>query len=1693
MSTAFGSGGNVYIDGNTNAQAYLTGGTFANHFYIVGNGWSESAGSLGAIRFQAASISGQVTLLGNATIDAYQAAGIISGVIDDGGNGFGLTTNNSTGGTLTLTATNTFTGITTIGNGTLQIGNGTTDGSIATSSNIIDNGALLYNLIGSQSYANVISGIGTLTKTGAGTLTLSGASTYSGGTTVSTGTLAVTNLSGSATGTGLVTVNGGTAAQGALTGTGIITGGVTLATSTASRFSQGATLNPGTVGTAGTLTINAVALTTQNFSNLNFDLNTAQTAGGGVNDLISTNVVPVIGGSTQINANALSTLTLGGAYTLINGYTGTIASPGNLGAGTLSGDATHSLGMILNNANSLQILIGAATPTSAWFNGTTNVNWNQMAASTAATNWVTTSGGGTDTFALPGSTTDVHFYATTANTGNLATTLGQNFTINSLTFDGGSLTSAVSIAGNTLTINAGSGSGITVNSSAGAVTISSNVALGAAQTWTNNSANALTVSGVVSGAGFTLAKSGAGTLILSGVNTYTGNTTISASSGTLQIGGAGSLGAGAYAGNIAIGSGSTLQYSSSAAQTLSGVISGVGSLTKDTSGSTLTLSNSNTLTGALNVNAGVLTYTGGGSVISFGSTLATTTVSIASGATLKLSGSANNELEVYGTWTINGTLANPTNFANSIRTTSVILNGGTMTSSGGNTGNAATYGAFLEYQNTTITANGTGNIISGNGDFGINSGTTLTLLTPLIGDTLTASALLKNSSGAGALTKSGLGTVTLNAANTYTGATTVKAGTLSLDMSLHNTGVLASTSALVLGGGMLSITGMTGAFASTQTLASLSLTAGTSSSIVLNPNSGTSTTLTFTSPTLNTGAGAAVNFNLSAGTTNASTSTIGNTIVAWNPTLTAGGIIGGGYTVTDTGGTGYATVASGNVVRLADNGSSGLPVSGGVSTTNYFVNQSYSTTDSTIPGSLIEALQGNVAANTVTVDTTGLASGANLALGANTLTITAGGGFVFSGANPYTITGAGGIATSAAAGAMTFNNLNSSTVTINAPILANGANTVAFTGTGTTILTGTSTYTGATTIASGTTLQFGNGTTGNDGAIANASNIANNGSLVYNLFATKAYSGIISGAGSLTMSGTGPLTLTGANSFTGVTSINSGTMTLGVGGTLANTSGITIASGATLNLSGTGNNQLVGTTQTGSLTINGTLNTTTNEANTMYFATLTMNNGIMASTVTNSTAFGAFFFNFNRTITANGASNSITGVGVLGISAGNTLTLSTPLSGDALSVPGTIGIGASGTAGGIAKTGLGTLTISAVETYTGATTVSAGTLTLSTTGALNNAGGGSVNVASGAQLNINTTGNNSLPRGTGATWTVAGTILVATNANTLPSGASAITLNSGTLAATTSNGAGNYFTTANSTITATGASFISGGNFSINNSATLTLSPTNSSDTLTASTAIIGAAGNNLAKSGLGTVTLSGANTYAGTTAVNAGTLVVNGNQTSATGNVSVAASANLGGIGTLGGAVTVSANGTIQGGDSVTNTFGKLNVANNVTLNTNAILQTQVSATGGNANTGSNTTSSLINLTGAHQLNLASGGIPFTINLVNTGTAFNTATPTTYMIDLATVSSSGGSIAVNGTTITPGNTISSTNYSITGITSYQTASLGVLLDSTDGLQALQLTVTTTPEPHHIMLICVGVLLAGYAIRRRIQLGAVRA
>jgi fibronectin-binding autotransporter adhesin len=114
------------------------------------------------------------------------------------------------------------------GNGLLDLTNlrnGVTIGSLAGNGMVLPDDQRL--TIGGNDLSTVFSGViqapGSVTKVGTGTLTLAGANTYTGYTTVTAGTLKVTNRSGSATGTGAVQVTAGT-----LGGSGIIAGNVTI-------------------------------------------------------------------------------------------------------------------------------------------------------------------------------------------------------------------------------------------------------------------------------------------------------------------------------------------------------------------------------------------------------------------------------------------------------------------------------------------------------------------------------------------------------------------------------------------------------------------------------------------------------------------------------------------------------------------------------------------------------------------------------------------------------------------------------------------------------------------------------------------------------------------------------------------------------------------------------------------------------------------------------------------------------------------------------------------------------------------------------------------------------------------------------------------------------------------------------------------------------------------------------------------------------------------------------------------------------------------------------------------------------------------------------------------------------------------------------------------------------------------------
>jgi fibronectin-binding autotransporter adhesin len=94
-----------------------------------------------------------------------------------------------------------------------------------------------------------------------------------------------------------------------------------------------------------------------------------------------------------------------------------------------------------------------------------------------------------------------------------------------------------------------------------------------------------------------------------------------------------------------------------------------------------------------------------------------------------------------------------------------------------------------------------------------------------------------------------------------------------------------------------------------------------------------------------------------------------------------------------------------------------------------------------------------------------------------------------------------------------------------------------------------------------------------------------------------------------------------------------------------------------------------------------------------------------------------------------------------------------------------------------------------------------------------------------------------------------------------------------------------------------------------------------------------------LTKQGNGTLTLAADNSYTGATTVSAGSLIINGNQSAATGVLNVASGATLGGSGTIGGATTIS------GIHSPGNSAGVQTFASNLTYNGTPTVQWELTA----------------------------------------------------------------------------------------------------------------------------------------------------
>ncbi|WP_274704719.1 autotransporter-associated beta strand repeat-containing protein [Aquabacter cavernae] len=1082
---------------------------------------------------------------------------VISGVIGTAG---GTLTKLGTG-TLTLTAANTYTGATTITAGTLALSG---SGSIATSASVLVDGTFdisgisgagtsVTNLSGDTTtgivalgtktltvtqqteflqLAGGLTGSGTLIKQGAEVLTLSGdSSTYSGTVQVNAGTLSITDWG--ATTAGHVGGNVSVASGGTLEAAGAtIDGAVTIASGGILEWTR----NGPTIGNVemGSLTLDAGSVTRINLK------------------------APASGTSIfQVSGNAA-----------VNGTLNLVSAPDN-GAGvyrviTTGGTLTNN-GLVLGEtqpdytfridtqAQSLDVVVTTLDTTVQYWSadGTTRGgggNW------TSFNNWLGADGG----------------YAVWA--GGTAVFDGP---IGSVSVDGTQSFNTIEFLSSGYVLQAG---------------VSGQLNLGTGgRLWAEGEDIIVTVSAPIIGTG-ALTKIGEGTVVLSGNNTYLGGTILQA--GTLEIYSDANLGDAAgtitFAGgelearttltsarNIVLNTQGVISVDEDSTFTLTGIISGTGSLAFG--GGTLVLTGTNTYQGATIIGGGTLSLTGTGSIATSSGVQADGTLDISgttAGASItSLSGTGSVAL---GAQTL--TLTNASGaFSGTIGGTGgLTLSGGTQALSGVNgfTGATNIAGGTLALTGTGSLAASSGLQVGGTFDIsGVSGGgTSIRTLSGAGTVVLGANVLtLTNAagnfqggiSGTGGLTL-GSGTQMLSGTNSYSGTTTIAAGA-----------TLIATSSGAMSGGPVNLEGTLQITATTATIGGLTGTgtvtmpSGTAS-LVIAPASGSTSVF--------------------AGSL---TSTAGVTILPGTPVIR---IIGTSDSVQDdevandtlilTGENSYTDPIAaatllvnfwGNLTAAAG-ASLGL-VLNGPGTQVLTADHTYTGGTTILQGTLqlgnggtSGSIQGDVAnSGTLAFNRSGTATFAGDVSGTGGLTQMGPGTLILTGDNSYT----GG--TTIAAGTLQVGNGGTQgsiqgDVVNNGVLVFNRSGSVTFSGAvsgggsltqvgpGTLILTGDSTYTGGTTITGGT-LQIGAG--GATGAILG--NVVNNGALVFNRSGSLTLAGAISGTGSLTQTGPGTLILTGASSYSGGTSVTGGTLVLG-SSTAAGTGAIALLDGTTLAL-----------------------------------------------------------------------------------------------------------------------------------------------------------------------------------------------------------------------------------------------------------------------------------------------------------------------------------------------------------------------------------------------------------------------------------------------------------------------------------------------------------------------------------------------
>ncbi|MEN3943578.1 autotransporter-associated beta strand repeat-containing protein [Prosthecobacter sp. SYSU 5D2] len=400
--------------------------------------------------------------------------------------------------------------------------------------------------------------------------------------------------------------------------------------------------------------------------------------------------------------------------------------------------------------------------------------WGGDASSSFQTlgNWWADLNRSTAATAIPGAA-DVAIFNALAPVPSQIATLGADTTLLGLVFNGSSGTAITLGTLNDHLLTLGT-SGLSIEAGAAAHTLNSAVAINTSQTWSNLSNQLFTQAGNVSfasPANQTLEISGTGGFAITGPITATANRRLAiTSSGPVTLG------------DISSTAVLTFDVADGLNPAITGTISGSGSIHKEGSGK-LTLSGANSLTGTIRLLEGEV-------VIAKSNTANSQTIfGLASGAP-----GSNG----FGTLTLDNSTED-VNYRTNTLYVHATSDGGIITSTGGS------FEATLS--------------LNANRNFIINDSTAEI-------DLLVTVGIANGDANARTLTKQSIGTMVMQGANTYTGATNVDRGKLILDYSLNNGDNKLSNSATTsLRGGHLELLGNSSA-ATTEVANALAVTNG---------------------------------------------------------------------------------------------------------------------------------------------------------------------------------------------------------------------------------------------------------------------------------------------------------------------------------------------------------------------------------------------------------------------------------------------------------------------------------------------------------------------------------------------------------------------------------------------------------------------------------------------------------------------------------------------------------------------------------------------------------------------------------------------------------------------------------------------------------------------------------------------------